>query len=127
MKRIGIIIKRKRLNSYENTAFRKEAGKLGINLDFIFIEDVSVKVTNEGVKIYYLSQTFNDYDFIFNRLGSGITNKESCIVDAISCVYKVYNNGPQPFYINEHYFEEYDRILYLNRLFPLVVVRTHLE
>ncbi len=93
MKRIGIIIKRKRLNSYENTAFRKEAGKLGINLDFIFIEDVSVKVTKEGIKLYYLSQTFNDYDFIFNRLGSGITNKESCIVDAISCVYKVYNNG----------------------------------
>lgn len=50
-KKIGVIVKKKRLSSYENTSLRKEAQKLNYNLDFIFVEDLAVKLTNQGIKI----------------------------------------------------------------------------
>lgn len=103
MSKVGIIIKRKRLSSYENMSLRKEAEKLNLNLDFVFIEDVSVKLTNNGIKIYYQGYEMPKYTFMLNRIGSSTTIRDANLLDSINCVYPVINTGSMSMLLKDKY------------------------
>ena len=89
---IGVIIKNKDFNNYENIKFREEAKKLKINLELLNIENFSVKIDQE-VKVLYQGIELKKYDCLINRLGSGCNRKYGNIIDTISYKYKVINNG----------------------------------
>ena len=89
---IGMIIKNKDLNNYENIKFREEAKKLKINLELLNIEEFSVKI-DQKIKILYQGQELKNFDCLVNRLGSGCSRKYGNIIDTISCKYRVINNG----------------------------------
>ena len=89
---IGMIIKNKDLNNYENIKFREEAKKLKINLELLNIEEFSVKI-DQKIKILYQGQELKNFDCLVNRLGSGCSRKYGNIIDTISYNYRVINNG----------------------------------
>lgn len=91
--RIGILVKQNRIYSYENQSFRQEAKKLKINLDFLVIEKFNIKINNQENIIMYDNQDMKNFDFIINRIGSAITEKDACIVDLLALYYPVINSG----------------------------------
>lgn len=102
-KKIGVIVKKKRLSSYENSSLRKEAQKLNYNLDFIFVEDLAVKLTNQGIKIYYQGYELGEYIFFLNRLGSSTSVRDANLLETINCVTPVINDGSTSFLLKDKY------------------------
>lgn len=103
MPRIGILIKKIRLNTYENQSFRQEAYKLKWNLDFLFIEDFTTRINTNQVDIYYQDALLKEYDFIINRVGSSVSVKDACIIDTIAKKYHVVNNGSCGLFLKNKY------------------------
>lgn len=81
--KIGIIIKSGNINSYENAEFRRVALTMGINMQFLIHDKLSV-LFNQKTVIYYEDKILNDIDVVIPRTGSATDSRLATIIDAFT-------------------------------------------